>query len=219
MDLPLFGKDFHQKFRTTCTTPNFKEYKNYEKAIKQGSVLQARHLIKLEREPSPPDSLLLHIDLTGVIKGLGHAVTTTSNKARIERKTNIPTPRSNMIIPEICDLMISSYVSNPFFKRFNNILVNTICTNFRNNALQLNARKSPGTKIEKASAGWKNLGFKSAESAKKFHKEAYNSWERNLHILQPEKILFTMISASGHLTINNEVTCADWRAKTKIKNI
>jgi len=28
-----------------------------------------------------------------------------------------------------------------------------------------------------------------------------------------------MISASGHLTINNEVTCADWRAKTKIKNI
>ena len=88
-----------------------------------------------------------------MIKGLG----SISNKERIERKTNIPTPRSNMVIPEICDLMISSYVSNPFFKRFNNILVNTICTNFRNNALQLNARKSPETKIEKASAGRKIL--------------------------------------------------------------
>ena len=154
-----------------------------------------------------------------MIKGLGHAAASISNKERIERKTNIPTPSSNMIIPEICDLMVSSYVSNPFFKRFNNILVNTICTNFRNNALQLNARKSSEFKTEKASAGWKNLGFKSAESAKKFHKEAYNSWERNLHILQPEKILFTTISTSGHLIINNEVTCTDWRTKAKIQNI
>ncbi|MDA7436299.1 hypothetical protein N8654_01290 [Synechococcus sp. AH-601-B19] len=219
MDLPLFGIDFHPKFRKTCITPNFKEYKNYEKAIKQGSIFQARHLIKLEGEASPPDSLLLHIDLTGVIKGLGHAAASISNKERIERKTNIPTPSSNMIIPEICDLMVSSYVSNPFFKRFNNILVNTICTNFRNNALQLNARKSSEFKAEKASAGWKNLGFKSAESAKKFHKEAYNSWERNLYLLHPEKILFTTISASGHLTINNEVTCTDWRSKAKIHSI
>ena len=214
----MFGADFHQKFRKTCITPNFKEYKNYEKAIKQGSILQARHLIKLEQEPSPPDSLLLHIDLTGVIKGLGHAAASISNKERIERKTNIPTPRSNMIIPEICDLMISSYASNPFFKRFNNICINTICTNFRNNSLQLNTRKSLETKTEEASAGWENLRFKSAKSAKKFHKEAYNSWERNLHILQPEKILFTTISASGHLTINNQVACTDWRAKAKIQN-
>ena len=117
-DIPLFGDDFHQKLRKTCTTPNFKEYKNYEKAIKQGSIFQARHLIKLEREPSQLESLLLHIDLTGVIKGLGHAATTTINKERIERKTNIPMLHSNMIIPEICDLMITSYVGNPFFKRF-----------------------------------------------------------------------------------------------------
>ena len=215
----MFGEDFHQKFRKTCTTPDFKEYKNYKKAIKQGSILQARHLIKLEREPSPPDSLLLHIDLTGVIKGLGHAAASTSNKKRIERKTNIPTPRSKMIVPEICDLMISSYASNPFFKRFNNICINTICTNFRNNSLQLNTRKSLETKTEEASAGWENLRFKSAKSAKKFHKEAYNSWERNLYLLQPEKILFTTVNASGHLTINNEVVCTDWRAKAKIQNI
>ena len=212
----MFGIDFHPKFRKTCITPNFKEYKNYEKAIKQGSILQARHLIKLEQEPSPPDSILLHIDFAGVIKGLGHAAASISNKERIERKTNIPTPRPNMIIPEICNLMISSYVSNPFFKRFDNILVNTICTNFKNSALQLNSRKSPETKIEKASAGWKNLGFKSAESAKKLHKETHHSWERNLYLLHPEKILFTTISASGHLTINNEVTCSDWRSKAKI---
>ena len=105
-DIPLFGDDFHQKFRKICTTPNSTEYKYYEKVIKQGSIFQARHLIKLEREPSPPDSLLLHIGLAGVIKGLGHAAATTINKERIERKTNIPTQHSNMIIPEFCDLMI-----------------------------------------------------------------------------------------------------------------
>ena len=121
-----------------------------------------------------------------------------------------------MIVPEICDLMISSYASNPFFKRFNNICVNTICTNFRNNALQFNTRKSLKTKTEEASAGWENLRFKPAKSAEKFHKEAYNSWERNLYFLHPEKILFTTISASGDLTINNAVTYTDWRAKAKI---
>ena len=43
-DIPLFGDDFHQKLRKTCTTPNFKEYKNCEMAIMQGSIFQARHL-------------------------------------------------------------------------------------------------------------------------------------------------------------------------------
>ena len=86
-DIPLFGDDFHQKFRKTCTALNFKEYKNYKKEIKQGSIFQAIHLIKLEREPSPPDSLLPHIDLTGVIKGLG-ACRRNNNQQGTNRKKN-----------------------------------------------------------------------------------------------------------------------------------
>ena len=38
-----------------------------------------------------------------------------------------------------------------------------------------------------------------------FHKETYNSWERNLHILKPEKTFITSVSESDELFINNKI--------------
>jgi ABC-type methionine transport system ATPase subunit len=52
LNLPLFGNDFHQKFRETCTSPNFDEYKGYTDAKKYGSIFQARHLTRLEQDRS-----------------------------------------------------------------------------------------------------------------------------------------------------------------------
>ena len=121
-----------------------------------------------------------------------------------------------MIVPEICDLTISGYLSNPLFKRFNKILINTICTNFTDNAQQLFARKFPSGKTKKIANEWMNLGFKTPELAKQFHKAAYNSWERNLHALQPEKIFFTKVNTSGDLLTNNIIICRDWRGKANL---
>ena len=115
LNLPLFGNDFHQKFRETCTSPNFDEYKGYTDAKKYGSIFQARHLTRLEQDPSPPDTLLLHIDLKGVAKRLGYEAATKSGRERIKKRTTTPTPPSQMIAPDICDLMVSSYLKNPFF--------------------------------------------------------------------------------------------------------
>ena len=124
-------------------------------------------------------------------------------------------PQSKMIDPEICDLMISSYLSNPLFKRFNKVLINTVFANFSENTHQLLTRKfPPGTKKTMASE-WRNLGFKTVESAQQFHKEAYKSWERNLHALKPEKIYFTKVdNNNGDLLINNNTACENWKGKT-----
>ncbi len=211
MNLPLFGEDFHQKFRKTCTSPNFDEYKGYSDAKKYGSIFQARHITRLEPDPSPPDTLLLHIDLKGVVKRLGYEAATKSDRLRIKKRITSPTPHSQMIAPDVCDLMISSYLKNPFFKRFDRILVNTIYSNFENNAKQLFERKLTQGSTNKIADAWRNLGFKSIDLAANFHKEAYSSWERNLHLLKPEKIFITSVSEFDELFINNKLVCKNWR--------
>ena len=211
LNLPLFGDDFHQKFRETCTSPNFDEYKCYSDAKKFGSIFQARHIARLERDSSPPDTLLLHIDLKGVVKRLGYEAAKQSDRKRIDERITTPTPCSQMIAPDVCDLMVSSYLKNPFFKRFKRILINTIYTNFEKNSRQLFERLLMHGSTKKVASQWKNLGFKSADLAAQFHKEAYNSWERNLHLLNPEKMFITSVSESDELFINNKIICKDWK--------
>ena len=122
-----------------------------------------------------------------------------------------------MIAPDICDLMVSSYLKNPFFKRFNRILINTIYTNFENNSKQLFERLLTRGSTNKAASQWKNLGFKSANLASQFHKEAYNSWERNLYLLNPEKMFITSVSDSDELFINNKIIRKNWKSESSLK--
>ena len=206
-DIPLFGDEFHEKFLTTCKSPNFVEYDKYSDAKQGGSIFQARHLTNLKRETSPPKSLLLHIDLKGVIKGLAYPSAPTKYKKRIRKITDLPVPHSEMVKQKICDLMISGYLSNPIFGRYKKILVNTVYTKFEDNSRQLHSRyKGKPKKL-------KNLGFTTANLARQFHSEAYKSWNRNLYILRPEKIQFTHVNESGDLLINNELICKNWRSK------
>ncbi len=61
---------------------------------KYGSIFQARHIARLERDPLPPDTLLLHIDLQGVVKRLGHEAATQRDRTRIDKRITTPTPCS-----------------------------------------------------------------------------------------------------------------------------
>jgi hypothetical protein len=89
----------------TYTTHNFKDYKKSRQGNQARFDLSSKTPNQTWAKPSTLDYLLLCINLTGVIEGLGNG-TTTSIKEQIERKTDIPSPHSNMIIPEICDLKI-----------------------------------------------------------------------------------------------------------------
>ena len=116
-----------------------------------------------------------------------------------------------MIKPDICDLMVSSYLKNPFFKRFNRVLISTIYTNFENNSKQLSERLLTRGSTNEAASQWKNLVFKFADLASQFHKEAYYSWQFNLHLLNPEKMFITSVSDSDELFINNKIICKNWK--------
>ena len=117
LDIPIFGDDFHEKFLTTCRSPGFEEYEKYTDAKKYGSIFQARHLINLKKDPSPPDSLLLHVDLKGVVKTLGYATADQDKQKQIKRKLNSPNTENKIIDPNTCDLMIKAFLGNQFFQK------------------------------------------------------------------------------------------------------
>ena len=212
LDIPLFGEEFHEKFLTTCKSPKYVEYDKYSDAKQFGSIFQARHLKNLKRDPSPPKCLLLHIDLKGVIKWLAYPSAKVEYKKKIKKTTDLPVPHSEMVKQKICDLMVSGYLSNPIFRRYKKILINTVYTKFEDNSRQLHSRSS-FMEVEGKPSKLKNLGFTTAKLARRFHREAYKSWNRNLYILKPEQIQFTHVNESGDLLINNELICKNWRSK------
>ena len=114
---------------------------------------------------------------------------------------------------EIYDLMITAYLSNPLFKRFEKILVNTINSSFKQNSEQLLKRKFPSKTEGKLQDKWKKLDFKNGELVKHFRKEVHKSWERNIHILRPERIYLTKVDEAVDLLINNEIAYKEWTKK------
>lgn len=211
MDLPLFGEKFHAKFRQTCNSPDYQEYDDFQDAIENQSIFQARHINELLKISYPPHCLLLHIDLKHVAHTLGYRAATKTDQIKIKKSTDIPTSSSKKRLkPRICDLMISSYLRNPFFSRFKKILVNTINIDHSRNALQFQTRRK-----EMGKKGIKTELFprQAIEVAKRAHDDIYNSWERNTYLLQPEKIIHTFVNEQGNLLSNNQCICENWTQK------
>ena len=212
-NIAIFGEKYHQEFMETCNSPGFQEYKDYKDAKTNQSIYQARHINKLEKDPNPPKSLLIHIDLKGVVKQLGHLAGSEEDKKRISEKLEIPTRKERMIEEEICDLMISSFLNNHLFDRFQRILVNTVTTNIENCSRQLIRRRFLGQRKRKQREAMKNLGFESIEDARRFHERVYKSWDNNLKKLNPEQVRYIMVNDEGSLMSNNRVIFANWTDK------
>lgn len=109
----------------------------------------------------------------------------------------------------ICDLMISSYLKNPFFKRFNNIIVNTVFATFEDNYRQYTSREvQQGSTIDYEKTE-KRRGEEHAHAA------IHEAWERNLYIIKPEKYFLTRVNAHGELMSNNQCICENWIEKAR----
>ena len=206
LNLQLFGKEFHKQFLKTSKNPDHKEYDDYKDALAHESIFQARHLHELAQAPSPPDTLLLHVDIHHIVQRLGYSVMNDNEKVMIKNQTEIPTSLNSQCEPDICDLMISSFLSHLFFRRFSKILVNTIDSTFHKSNKQFTSRSKLQGKRSKLYGGNKSMG-------RKAHQAMYASWNRNIHILKPEKILFTKVDSGGSLFVNNQCISKQWSEK------
>ena len=207
MDLPLFGEDFHAKFRETSRSPDYQEYDDFTDVIKHQSIFQARHIHQLLKTASPPPCLLLHIDLKHVVHTLGYRAARKNDQKKIKKKTEIPTNNNKRLEPKICDLMITSYLRNPFFSRFKTVLINTINIDHEKNSMQFQARRE---ETEEKGNKTQLFRYKTRELAKQAHGVMYNSWERNTYLLKPERTFHTFVADSGDLFLNNQCICKNW---------
>ena len=204
LDVKLFGDELHEDFKRTKGGDPHQEFDDYTEAIKNGATFEGRHIKDLSNEKTPPKHILMHLDLKLLIHKLGYSAASKSDRARIELLTKLPTPTANKTDPEICDLMISSFLRHKFFSRFEYIAVNTVYTNHNTNQLQARRRNSPD----------KNIKLKKASRRyAKEHQAMYKAWEKNIHLLQPSKIFFTTANEDGDLYSNNQCICKNWSQK------
>ena len=207
-EIRLFGEEFHQQFRDTSRSPSHEENDNYDEAIQYSANFQGKHIRKLAKEQHPPKNILIQLDLKHVVHRLGHSAAATKKAQKeIEKLTKIPTPRGRKSDPKICDLMMSNYLKNPFFKRFKSIVVNTVYTEFENNYRQYASRQT-----QKGSTAHFEDADKQA-TEQKAHAAMYRAWCDNLHLLKPEQQFITTVNSDGDLMSNNQCICANWKHK------
>nr|WP_115093486.1 hypothetical protein [Synechococcus sp. UW106] len=208
-DVKLYGKKFHEDFKKTRSGYPHQEFDKYKEALKNGSTFEGRHINNLKNEKDPPKTILMHVDLKLLIAALGQTAASDKDKKKIKLVTKFPTPPEDRVDPKVCDLMVSSFLKHQFFSRFEQIVVNTIYTNYHTNYQQKMQRDRPNSTKQR-----KNL----KEMFEKEHRAMYEAWEKNIYLLKPSKILFTTVAKDGGLYSNNECICPGWTSKTKLDN-
>ena len=224
--LPLFGPDYMAGFRSTCKDRTYKEYDDYEEALRKKSFFQAGHVKLLSREVDLPQCVLLHVDLYQVLRGIDPSYWPRSLKRRELRRQWFGSERVEQGLASVTlgkrtfvslqqpaenDLMMRSYLQRPFFKRFRRIVVNTVQCEYSANALQLAERKAKRRKKNPCIHERRYKYFLAPDAvAQSIHQELYASWRRNLSILNPVADLTTEVSASGDLLLNGSVLVVGW---------
>ena len=69
-DLPLFGEELRAAFHGSVSDRSGCEVDDYSVALKQHSCFQASHVKRLSRESTLPKTLLLHLDLYQILRGI-----------------------------------------------------------------------------------------------------------------------------------------------------
>ena len=223
--LQLFGSEFDECLRSSCQGETFREYNAYEKAWRRKSIFQAHHVSLLEQEASLPQSVLLHVDLYQVLRGIGPSYWPRSLQRRERLREWLGAERArkegssvklgkrsfaSLQEPAENDQMMCAYLQQPFFKRFKSIVVNTVQCDYSTNSLQLSGRKAKGRRKPHMLRRRHKYFQAPDEIAQSIHRELYSSWRRNLAILDPAAVFTTQVSQSGDLLLNGSLLARGW---------
>ena len=224
-NLPLFGDEEMDCFRSSCRDKTYQEYNDYNTALRKKSFFQAGHIKLLGREDNLPQAVLLHVDLYQVLRGIDPSYWPRSLKRRELRREWLGEKRidrerasvklgkrsfSSLLEPRENDQMMRSYLQRPFFKRFKRIVVNTVQCDYRLNSLQLSGRKAKGRQDPRILKRRHKYFLAPDVMAQSIHAELYASWQRNLSILNPAAVYTTQVSKSGDLLLNGSVLVPGW---------
>lgn len=208
-NLPLFGAEEAETFASTNRDPSGMEFDDFSEALSRQSFFQASHLKRLNREADLPASVLMHLDLYQILRGIDPSYWPRPLKKRaldLAGPEGVLGKRSldRLQDPRENDQMLKAYLQRPFFSRFQRILINTVTCDFATNALQFARRK------QRSKQG--RLKYFSAPEplARAIHAEIYASWARTVPLLQPAGRFITAVSPAGDLTVNDTVVVRGW---------
>lgn len=204
LDIELYGKEFHEDFKRTWSESPYQEFDRYSDASRNGSTFEGRLIGELHNDKATPKNILMHVDLKLLTTILGYRAASDKNKRKIISLTKVPVPRKSRTDPEICDLMVSSFLEHKFFARFKRIIVNTVVTDYNTSYFQKRQRRYQGKKA-RSSRRLKDYAME--------HHAMYKAWEKNIYLLKPSKVLFTTVGQDGSLYSNNQCICTDWTTK------
>ena len=200
-DLPLFGEEFRAAFHGSVSDRSGSEVDDYSLALKQHSCFQASHVKRLSRESTLPPSLLLHLDLYQILRGIDASYWPRGLKRKAQRlgDASDPLPKrsfEDLLKPRQNDRMMQAFFAKKLFQRFNRIAVATVHCGFERNAAQLTARKGG------SSGRWMKYFSAPEPVARAIHAEIYRCWASALNRISPVADVPITVDADAGFSVN-----------------
>lgn len=177
-DLPIFGAKYHRRFMVCL---DGKETRDLERALSNSSHIHAMHIPEMRYMDDDLRDIVLHFDLLNVM--VRHSI---KNVQKSEERANfeelVSRRLANILDYNENDILMRNYLSNPFFAKFDAVVINTLFCSYERNRDQYLKRTG------------RNIFLANNEAdAKSIHKELYDVFRRNVSILAPQISLDTEI--------------------------
>ena len=200
-DLALFGDDLRAEFRGSVSDRSGREYNDYSLALERQSCFQASHVKRLSRESTLPSSLLLHIDLYQILRGIDASYWPKGLKQKVQRCSDDSDGLSkrsfeDLLKPRQNDRMMQAFLDKKLFRSFSRIAVATVHCSFERNATQLAARKRG------SSGQWLKYFSAPDPVARAIHAEIYRCWASALVRMAPIVDVLIKVDSDAGFSLN-----------------
>ena len=178
-NLQIFGEKHHEAFLQTNLQRSAGKLGELEYIRLKRHSFHAIDIPRLRPGKNMPSCILVHMDLRNILARL--SITHSENITDIFKSIhNLVVPREDISLlhGETNDLLLRNYLSDPFFHKFDRVILNTLYCDFQQNCLQYlnSSRWEGGTKPE--------MMFNAdLQTSQKIYSEIYQCWSRNLDVL------------------------------------
>ena len=187
-NLNIFGEQYNSVFQTTKIPPHFPERDlGFRETLAHGSWFTSRHFAELTRLTELPDHVVLHVDLITL------AITNRFFPGQA-------TPR-NVTLHDLADeannlARCVQFFTNPFFARFDRVVVNTLVTSWEQNTRQWQKRRD----LQRGIDARRQAFFDPDAPRPDVHRALYNGWFESLKTLKPTLALMSQATGT-HIDI------------------
>ncbi|MGV3742485.1 MAG: hypothetical protein ACO1NO_09280 [Burkholderiaceae bacterium] len=183
--IPIFGDEMNGLFQAVNPMA-LPEKHNFQKALKEKAVFQAKHIPKLQALENQPQHLVLHLDILNVlVRLINHPF--FMDEMPVGLKVLQPREPEDLIDKETNKLMFRYYL-NKSFEGAGRVLINTLCTPYQKNVeqWQMKALRNPDLDQE-------HPLFDINNPCPEIHQAIYDAWTEMVEELDCHRIYVSVV--------------------------